>query len=68
MNRKEFIRNSGRWVILGAIGIFTAYLATNKRIVKESECKVSTGCNNCNKFTKCSLPQADKQRNDGEKS
>ncbi|MBN1820271.1 MAG: hypothetical protein JXR31_11745 [Prolixibacteraceae bacterium] len=68
MERREFVKNSGRWVILGGIGIITAILAINHQIAGAAECKVSPVCKGCQKFTHCNLPQAEKQRENGKES
>jgi hypothetical protein len=63
MNRRDFFRQGGRWVILSGIGLMTAFLAANHKIVNAEECTVSTVCKNCGKFGRCELPQAKKQLN-----
>jgi hypothetical protein len=65
MDRKEFIRTSGRWVILGALTFFTGGLVVSRRISgKRDECKVlSGGCRECSFLAKCTLPEAVKLRN-----
>ncbi|NOY95264.1 MAG: hypothetical protein GXO81_02590 [Chlorobi bacterium] len=68
MDRKEFIHSSGRWLLLAIIGLVTGFLALNKRIEKDPECVVLPVCRGCNQFSKCTLPQADKQRGNGEES
>lgn len=65
MNRKDFIKQSGRWVILSVIGLFGAYLATNQKIVMPENCSVALQCKNCGKFAQCTLPQANKVKSDG---
>ena len=56
MNRKEFFKTSGRLLILGGITTSAGYLILNKKVT--ANCSVSTTCENCDKFSKCELPQA----------
>jgi len=65
MDRKEFIRNSGRWMILGALVVFTGGLATRNRIsAKGDACRITSGrCRGCAILTSCNLPDAVKYRN-----
>jgi len=37
-----------------------------KKNANEETCDVNPACNNCNKFSGCKKPQADKQRKDVE--
>ncbi|NQU86742.1 MAG: hypothetical protein HQ541_13370 [Mariniphaga sp.] len=68
MKRREFVKNSGRWLILGGIGAIVIYFSVNNRIASASECTISPVCNSCNRFAKCALPQAEKQKEDGKES
>jgi len=61
MNRKEFFKQGGRWIILSGIGLMTAFLAANHKIVSAEECQVASQCKNCGKYGRCELPQAKKQ-------
>jgi hypothetical protein len=63
MNRKEFFKESGRWVILSGIGLITTLLALDHKIVRAEECSESVQCKNCGKQKKCSLPKAKQQLN-----
>jgi len=56
MNRKDFFRTSGRFLILGGITASAGYLVLNNKVT--ANCSVSPTCNNCGKFSKCDLPQA----------
>jgi len=68
MKRKEFIRNSGRWLILCSIGVFTGYLTLNRRITGVSECEGDSLCSGCERFSTCTLQKAKRAREDGRKS
>jgi len=57
MKRKDFIKTTGRLLILGGITTFTGYLLVNNKVT--ASCKVSPTCENCGKFSKCNLPQAE---------
>ena len=65
MNRQEFFREGGRWAILSGIGLLSAFLTYNQKVVIPENCTVTSLCKNCGKFTQCELPQANKQRKDG---
>jgi len=56
MNRKEFIKSTGRILILGAMAATTGYLVVNKKV--DATCSVSSACQKCGQFAKCELPQA----------
>jgi hypothetical protein len=61
MNRKEFFKQSGRWIILSGFGLMTAFLSANNKIVSPEECPVGPQCRNCGKYGRCELPQAKKE-------
>lgn len=63
MNRRDFFRHGGRWIILSSFGLMTAFLAANHKIVSAEECPVEPQCKNCGKYSRCELPQAKKQLN-----
>jgi hypothetical protein len=66
MDRKEFIRTSGRWIILGGLIVFTGGLLLKNRISgNKNTCGNSTGpCRECASVASCTLPEAVKFRND----
>ena len=66
MNRKDFFKQSGRWVILSGMGLFSAYLISNQKVVTSENCSVAPLCKNCGQFAQCTLPQANKIKSDGE--
>ena len=57
MNRKEFFKTAGRLLILGGITTSAGYLLVNKKVT--AKCSVSPTCENCGKFQRCNLPQAE---------
>jgi hypothetical protein len=65
MERKEFIRTSGRWLIFGFLAFATGSLALKKKIsVKEDACSILKGpCNDCAVLATCTLPGAVKIKN-----
>jgi len=65
MDRKEFFRNSGRWVFLGALAFVAGYFLANRQISGQPECPVSKRCINCSRFSGCPLPQANKLKGNG---
>jgi hypothetical protein len=64
MNRKDFIKTTGRILILGGMAASTGYLVVNKKV--DATCSVSPTCQKCGKFSNCELPQA-KEVADGKK-
>jgi len=66
MNRKEFIRTSGRYIILVGLTVLTGGLALkNKVSANKKTCSISKGpCSECASFTSCTLPEAVKLKND----
>jgi len=66
MDRKEFIRSSGRWMILGVLTVFTAGLVIRKKISANIDtCIISSGrCRECDILYSCNLPEAVKFRKD----
>jgi hypothetical protein len=60
MNRKDFFKTTGRLLILGGITASGGYLILNNKVT--ASCSVSPTCNNCGKFSKCELQQAQEIR------
>ena len=65
MNRKDFFRKGGRLIILTGIGLLSAFLAYDQKIETPENCTVAPQCKGCGKLSQCTLPQADKVRNNG---
>lgn len=65
MERKEFIRTSGRWLIFGVLAVVTGGLILKKKIsVNKSACSISEGpCRECAVLATCTLPEAVKIKN-----
>jgi hypothetical protein len=65
MERKEFIRTSGRWVIFGVLAVITGGLILKKKVsVSGNACDISNGpCRNCAVLATCTLPEAVKIKN-----
>lgn len=65
MDRNEFIKTSGRWLIFGILAVITGSLAIKKKIsVNEDVCDISKGpCSDCAALASCSLPAAVKTKN-----
>jgi positive regulator of sigma E activity len=58
MNRKDFIKTTGRFFILGGMAAATGYLVVNQQV--ESSCPVSSACQKCGQFSECELQEARK--------
>jgi hypothetical protein len=65
MNRKEFIKTGGRFLILGGMISSAAYLAVNKKV--SASCSVSPSCGNCGKAENCVNPEVKELRNGKQK-
>lgn len=65
MDRKDFLKNGGRWAILSLIALCSSYLAYQEKIVSPENCSVTPQCKNCGQFAKCELPRAGKERKNG---
>jgi hypothetical protein len=61
MNRKDFIKTTGRLLILGGITASTGYLVINKKVT--ATCSVSPTCKNCGIYDDCSEPEVKEKRN-----
>ena len=66
MDRKEFLKNSGRWAILAGFGLMAAFMAAKNKVTLEPESCSSGSCDRCSKFVNCELPLAKIQRDNGE--
>ena len=65
MNRKDFFKHAGRWVILSGIGLLSAFLLAEQKVVTPENCSAGPLCRNCGKYAKCELPQVTKERKNG---
>lgn len=65
MNRKSFIQQSARLLLLGTFAGGTAHLATRKRISAKGNCDHNNQCKGCGRISACSLPQALNQKDHG---
>jgi hypothetical protein len=61
MDRKDFFRSAGRFLLLGGIIGTSGYLVVNKRVT--SKCTESPICMDCGKLSKCKFPQAKEVKN-----
>lgn len=65
MNRKDFIAKSGQAVILAVmLGLVSVFIG-RKQLTEDSECALNGSCRACKKLNKCSLPEAEKERENG---
>jgi hypothetical protein len=67
MDRKEFIRISGRWLMLGLLGIFSGALFYRHQVRSASGCHIADHCRHCRSLATCTLPEALKYKKNGEK-
>ncbi|AHW61465.1 hypothetical protein SAMN05444285_10647 [Draconibacterium orientale] len=64
MKRKEFIRTTGRLLLLGGITASAGYLVVNKKV--SAACSVSPTCKNCRKISACVNPEVKQERGEVE--
>ncbi|WP_321995322.1 hypothetical protein [Draconibacterium orientale] len=64
MKRKEFIRTTGRLLLLGGITASAGYLVVNKKV--SAACSVSPTCKNCGKVSACVNPEVNQERGEVE--
>lgn len=67
MKRKEFLQSLGRAAILGGMGILVAMFYSQNRITLYSDCTDNLLCKGCRNISRCTLPEAKKER-DNEKA
>ncbi|MCF6358902.1 MAG: hypothetical protein L3J54_13965 [Draconibacterium sp.] len=60
MNRKEFLKTTGRLLILGGFTASAGYLIVNKKVT--ASCSVSPTCKTCNKVSNCENPNVKEVR------
>ncbi len=65
MNRKKFIELSGRGILLGGLAIVSGVLVSRRQVSLDTNCSANFQCRNCGKLSKCKLPEAETERNDG---
>lgn len=56
MNRKVFIKTTGRIIILGGLAVAAGYLVATQKV--KAACSVSQACQKCSQIDGCKLPQA----------
>ena len=64
MKRKEFIKTTGRLLLLGGITASAGYLVVNKKV--SAACSVSPTCKNCGKISACINPEVKEERGEVE--
>ncbi|WP_320112003.1 hypothetical protein [Draconibacterium orientale] len=64
MKRKEFIKTTGRLLLLGGITASAGYLVVNKKV--SAACSVSPTCKNCGKVSACVNPEVKQERGEVE--
>ena len=58
-NRREIIKSSLRYAVLGVVGLFSGLeLIKRRRFVKEGKCVSKGICSQCGLYDDCRLPQA----------
>lgn len=65
MNRRYFIDKAGRTFLLGGLALVSGVLIARRQVKRDAACTVNYQCRSCRKLSSCSLPEADKERQDG---
>jgi len=65
MNRKKFFDLSGRYLLLGGLAIISGLLVSRRQVSLDTKCSANFQCRSCEKLSKCQLPEAESERNDG---
>ena len=65
MNRRNFIDKTGRTILLVGIAMLSGVLVARKQVVKDRQCSANFQCSKCGKLSKCRLPEAETERQDG---
>ena len=65
MNRRNFIEKTGRGILLGALAVVSVVLVSRRQVSLDTKCPANLQCRNCGKLSKCQLPEAEIERNDG---
>ena len=65
MNRRNFIEKTGRGILLGGLAMVTGVLVSRRQVVRETRCTENFMCRECRKLSRCQLPEAEMERNNG---
>ena len=65
MNRKIFIEKAGRGILLVGLAIVSGVLVSRRQVTRDTQCSANFQCLNCGKLSRCQLPEAETERNDG---
>jgi hypothetical protein len=66
MDRRNFLRNGGRLLMLGGMAAGTGWLVSRGQVGKPGSCSIASRCNGCSKLSGCSDDQAVQFRNSPE--
>ena len=58
MDRRNFLRNGGRLLMLGGLAAGTAWLVAGGQVGKPGSCGIATRCNGCSRISRCTGDQA----------
>lgn len=61
MQRREFFKRSGRWLLTGGLAASAGFLVAKNKITAGS-CEVAAGCRDCAKLAKCNEKQANRYK------
>ncbi len=64
MTRSEFFRKGGRWGLFAVMGIVTAYLLLQNRIVVDRNSCDPQLCGQCRDLKQCRKPEAQNAQHD----
>ena len=65
MNRRNFIDQAGRGILLGGLAVVSGVLIARRQVSRDTRCSANFQCRNCGKLSNCQLPEAEIERKDG---
>lgn len=65
MNRRKFIDRTGRSLMLGGLAFLGGVLITRRQLSSGDRCPENFQCKNCRKLSRCSIPEAEIERQNG---
>ena len=65
MNRRIFIENTGRAILLSGLALVGGILISRRQVSSDAGCSANYQCRNCRKLNTCSLPEAEIEKHHG---
>jgi len=68
MNRRNFIRGIARGGLLGGLLLVPGIFIYRRQVTGDGECSGNFHCSRCGKLSRCTLPEALKERETAKRS